>query len=507
MPVISVRKGHYLRTTDAQVRLLMKEYRKTGKKGVSAVRAGMCRNTGSKYLKLGKLPSELKEPRTWRTRPDAFEEYWPEISERLQNAPELEAKALFEYLLSRYPDQLNPGQLRTFQRRLKQWRAKEGPEREVFFSQEHRPGEAMQTDFTWGSKLGVIIGGEPFTHMLCHTVLPYSNWEWATICRSESLAALKRGVQAAVFRLGRVPRYHQTDNSTAATHNLTESMRTFNEEYVRFMEELDMEPRTIAPGAKEQNGDVEALNGALKRRLKQHLLLRGSSNFESVQEYEQWLGEVLDKANRLKTKRLHNEMEVMKPLRIDRLPEFTEMQVRVTSHSTISVKKNVYSVPSRLIGEMVKVRIYDDRLEIFYADTLQFNVERLLGRGGHRINYRHIIWSLVRKPRAFRLFKYREDLFPSMVFRKAYDTLCQTHDEHKAALAYLRILHLAASTMETEVEAALSLVLENSSPITLENVKDLMDVDSRPALPEMDAFEVDLSGYDALLPMNREVVL
>ena len=485
----------------------MKEYVKTGKKEQSALRAGMSRNTGSKYLKLGKLPSELKQPRTWRTRPDAFEEDWPEISERLRDAPELEGKALFEDLLSRYPERYDPGQLRTFQRRLKQWRATEGPDRVVFFPQEHRPGEAMQTDFTWGNKLGATIGGEPFEHMFCHVVLPYSNWEWATICRSESLAALKRGVQAAVFRLGRVARYHQTDNSTAATHNLSEGMRVFNEEYVRFIEELGMEPRTITPGAKEQNGDIEALNGALKRRLKQHLLLRGSSDFESVQEYEQWLAEALDKANRMKTKRLHHEMEVMKPLRGDRLPEFTETQVRVTSHSTISVKKNVYSVPSRLIGEMVKVRIYDDRLEVFYADTLQLSVERLLGRGGHRINYRHIIWSLVRKPGAFRLLKYQEDLFPSIVFRKAYDALCQAHDERKAALAYLRILHLAASTMETEVEAALHLVMEEGSPITMENVKDLMDLDSRPAPPQMDAFEVDLSGYDALLPMNREVAL
>jgi hypothetical protein len=219
------------------------------------------------------------------------------------------------------------------------------------------------------------------------------------------------------------------------------------------------------------------------------------------------LAEVLDKANRVKNKRLQQEMEVMKPVRVDRLPEFTEIQVRVTSHSTISVKNNIYSVPSRLIGEMVKVRVYDDRLEVFYAGKHQFSVDRLLGKGGHRINYRHIIWSLVRKPGAFRLFKYREDLFPSMIFRKAYDALCKAHDERKAALAYLRILHLAASTMETEVEVALHLVMEDGLPITMENVKDLVDVDTQPAPPQMDAFEVDLSGYDALLPMNKEAAL
>jgi transposase len=489
------------------VRKLMKEYSKTGKTGESALRAGMSRNTASKYLKLGKLPSEMKSRRKWRTREDPFEGDWAEIWARLRDAPELEGKALFEDILGKNPERYHPGQLRTFQRRMKEWRAKSGPDREVFFPQEHRPGEAMQTDFTWGNKLGVTIGGEAFGHKLCHVVLPYSNWEWATVCRSESLCALKSGVQAAVFRLGRVARYHQTDNSTAATHNLTEGMRGFNEEYVRFMAELGMEPRTTAPGAKEQNGDVEALNGALKRRIRQHLLLRGSGDFGSVREYEEWLTEVLEKANRLKTKKLQQEMEVMKAVQIEPLPEYTETEVRVSSHSTISVKNNVYSVPSRLIGEKVKMRIYDERLEVFYGGALELSVDRLLGRGGHRINYRHIIWSLVRKPGAFSRFRYREDLFPSMIFRKTYDALSKSYDERKAALAYLRILHLAASTMETEVEAALQLVMEEGKPITVETVKSLMDVGAQPSAPTRPAFEVDLSGYDVLLPMNREAAL
>jgi transposase len=483
----------------------MKEYTKTGKKGASGLRAGMSRNTAAKYLKLGKLPSELKQPRSWRTRPDPFEDDWPEIHQRLQDAPELEGKALFEDLLSRYPDRYHPGQVRTFQRRLKEWRAKEGPEREVFFPQEHRPGEAVQTDFTWGNRLGVTVGGEPLAHLLCHVVLPYSNWQWATVCRSESLGALKRGVQEALFRLGRVPVYHQTDNSTAATHDLAGGLRAFNEEYLDFIHGLGMEPRTIFPGAKEQNGDVEALNGALKRRLKQHLLLRGLRDFESVRAYEMWLGEALEKANRGRTKRFMQEMEVMKPLTVERLPEFKEIQARVTSHSTVTVKNNIYSVPSRLIGEMVRVRIYDDRLEILYRGTLELIVERLTGRGGHRINYRHIIWSLVRKPGAFRLFKFREDLYPSPIFRKAYDALCRLHDERKAAVAYLRILHLAASTLETEVEAALQLVMETGLPVTMESVKALLDSSKYEGRPEMEAFEVDLACYDALLPENLEV--
>ena len=186
----------------------MKEYRKSGKIGASGLKAGLSRNTASKYIKADKLPSELKEPRRWRTRVDPFQDHWPEVEQRLREAPELEAKSLFEDLVSRYPDRYDEGQLRTFQRRVKQWRAEKGPDREVFFAQEHRPGEAMQTDFTWCNSLGITIGEEPFPHMLCHPILPYSNWEWVTVCRSESLSALKRGVQEALFHLGRVPEYH-----------------------------------------------------------------------------------------------------------------------------------------------------------------------------------------------------------------------------------------------------------------------------------------------------------
>jgi transposase InsO family protein len=497
--------GHLVQTTDAQVRKLMKEYKKTGKVGESALRSGMSRNTAAKYLKLGKLPSELKSARTWRTRLDPFEGDWPEIVQRLRDAPELEAKALFEDLLERYPDRYHPGHLRTFQRRLKHWRASEGPERTVFFAQEHRAGEAFQTDFTWATKLGITIGGEPFVHMLCHVVLPYSNWEWVTVCRSESLAALKRGLQEAVFHLGKVPTYQQTDNSGAATHNLTSGKRVFNDDYLEFIRHLGMEPRTIAVGEKNQNGDVEALHGALKRRLAQHLMLRASNDFESVQEYEAWLGLVIEKANRLRRRRLNEELTAMRPVTADRAPEFTEIDIRVTARSTIHVKHNAYSVPSRLIGEMVRVRIYDDRVEVYYGGKHQLTVERLLGRGGHRINYRHIIWSLVRKPGAFRLFKYREDLFPTLTFRKAYDALCKREGDRRGSLEYLRILHLAASTTESEVEAAVELVLEESTLCRMEQIKALVDSSAGLEPPKMVPPSVDLSCYDALLYSPQEV--
>lgn len=139
---------------------------------------------------------------------------------QLAAAPDLEALTIFDTLLERFPGRYEPGQLRTLQRRVKAWRATSGPEKRAFFAQNHRPGEAAQTDFTWASELGVTVAGEVFAHMLCVFMLPFSNWMWATVCMSESMAALRRGVQEAVFRLGRVPVFHQTDNSTAATHRI-----------------------------------------------------------------------------------------------------------------------------------------------------------------------------------------------------------------------------------------------------------------------------------------------
>ena len=132
------------------------------------MRAGMDRGTARKYLAAAELPSQMGGQRHWRTRKDPFEQDWADIAAKLKEAPELEAKILFADLMQREPGRYKPGQLRTFQRRVQHWRATEGPDVEVFFPQVHRPGEAMQTDFTSGNKLGITIQGEPFDHLLCH---------------------------------------------------------------------------------------------------------------------------------------------------------------------------------------------------------------------------------------------------------------------------------------------------------------------------------------------------
>lgn len=488
-----------LRTTDLQVRRLREEMTKHGKIGKAAMRADMCENTARKYHREEKLPSEMQAPRTWRTRKDSFEEDWDKIREILGDVPGLEAKILFQDLLRRKPGSYQEGQLRTFQRKVKQWRAAEGPQKEVFFAQAHRPGEAMQTDFTWGTELSVTIGGEPFPHMLCHSTLPYSNWSSATACRSESMAGLKRGVQTGLFRLGRVPQWHQTDNSTAATHNIPSGKRDFNPEYVDFVEHFGMKPRTIGIGKKEQNGTIEALNGSLKRMLEQLFKLRGTRDFESVSDYEAWLWDVMQQANHTRSKRVIADLAAMRPLSVSKVPEYREEKHPVSCWSTIRVKNNGYSVPSRLIGEDVRVRIYDDRIEIYYGQAHQLTVDRLLGEGGTQIDYRHVIWSLVRKPGAFERYRYREELFPSLVFRRAYDALVEGCDSvRKADIEYLRVLHLAASTMESDVELALDLLGEEGRLPKSAAVKALVSPE-RAEIPELPKPVVELKEYDELL--------
>ena len=177
----------------------------------------------------------------------------------------------------------------------------------------------------------------------------------------------------------------------------------------------------------------------------------------------------------------------------------SEVDARVSSWSTFSIKKNVYSVPSRLIGEKLRVRVYEGRIDVYYGGKMQITTPRLLGRGGHRINYRHVIWSLVKKPGAFRLYRYREDLFPSLVFRRAYDTLRGQLEENKADKEYVRILHLAASTMEADVEAALELLLEAGALISAEVVKGMVTDSDTLAAVGMAAPTVDLLIYDNLL--------
>ncbi|MEA2014625.1 MAG: IS21 family transposase [Thermodesulfobacteriota bacterium] len=488
-------------TTDRKVRKLMQEYQKRHNISSSVIRADMDRKTARKYIRAGKLPSQMRVERTWRTRPDPFMEHWAEAAEMLEMTPELEGKILFEWLCERHPGKYQEGQLRSFQRRVRDWRALHGPDKEVFFPQVHERGKRMTTDFTRMNSLGITINGEKFDHLLCHCVLTYSNWEWATICHSESMLAIRSGVQESLFRLGRVPREHWTDHSSAATHEPGKAAdtekRVFNREYSNLMEHFGMCPMTIQVDAPHENGDVESLHGVLKRRIEQYLLLRGSRDFGSVKEYQTFLEWVLEKANTRRVRRLEEEMGRMRQLNVSRLSLYKSYCCTVHSSSTITADRSIYSVPSRLRGEKVDVKRYEDHIEVFYKNTLQLKASVAHNRR-HCINYRHLIGWLVRKPGAFSNYRFREDLFPSDIFRWAWEQLSEAVSERTATREFLQILHHAAFTMQSDVENALR-ELKNSRQVPrLDKVLELCKPEE-PQLPELRPLPVDLKNYNKLL--------
>ncbi len=491
-----------MHVTDRQVRKLFMEHQKCGQIGMAAMKAGMNRDTAAAYIHSGQLPSDQVADRDWRTRPDPFTAHWAVAEAMLVAAPELEAKALFEWLCDQHPGVYHEGQVRTFQRHVHQWRALRGPEKEVYFPQIHHPGIRMETDFTCMNALAVTIGGARFDHLLCHSVLTYSNWEWGTICHSESLLALRNGLQRTLVQLGHVPAQQWTDHSTAATHELggdERGERGFNRGYLDVMDHFGIQPHTINRAEPHENGDIESANGAFKRRVTQYLLLRGHRDFMDPTVYRLFLEGVMHKANDRRRPRLAEELAVMRPLEVALLPDYVEEQAGVGRWSTIQVDRRTYSVPSRLIGETVRVRRYEERLDVYVGGALQVSMPRLTGTHTHAINYRHIIEWLVRKPGAFAQYRFREDLFPSLVFRRAYDRLCAVCSQRTADVEYLRILRQAARTMECTVEAVLVDLERRQVAPRWATLMEFWPLPSPAAMPALSPLVVELAEYDQLL--------
>ncbi len=489
--------------TAQQLRLLMKSYERTGSVEKASARADMCRQTGAKYLRAPSPEGDgCAADRHWRTRKDPFQEVWSIAKEMLKNADDLEAKTIFDWLCHKHPESMQECQLRTFQRRVRHWRATSGPEKEVFFPQEVKPGRRMSVDFTRMNSLGITINGEFFPHLLCQSVLSYSNWQWATVCFSESFQALRAGIQTALFRMGRVPREIWTDNSTSATHNPAvgeDGKRQFNQRYLDLTGHFGMEPHTISVGKGHENGDVESANGHLKRRIKQHLLLRGSRDFGSRREYEIFLTGIFNAANNLRRERLGKELDVMPELKSSRLAEWDEERARVRKWSVVSVARNIYSVPSRLIGEEVVARIYEDRVRVYFKNELQLDAPRLRGQGNMRVDYRHVIRSLVSKPGAFRDYRYKSEMFPTLNFRRTYDLLRENCTSRTADMEYLRILKLSADTLEGSVDAVLKQLLAENTVARWTTVEEFLPSFRNDAPPALNIGKLELSDYDNLL--------
>jgi hypothetical protein len=467
----------------------------------AAAAAGMSVRTAQEWA-VGPAPSATKVARDWRTRPDPFAAIWlTEIEPLLKSDTKgvLEAKFVLATLHAKAPDRFHPGQVRTLQRRFRDWRALHGPDPEVYFQQVALPGREAAIDFTHAGELGVTINGVSFPHLLFEFVLSYSGWTWTSLAFGETFEALVAGLQGALWALGAVPAVLRSDNLSAATHELKRSSgRDLTVRFGAVLDHYGLKSSRITPGHAHENGVVEQANGRVKALLAQALLLRGHADFDDQVAYEQFVQDVVDVwRNRAAALRLLEERLQLRPLPAAPIPSYTSYPAKVRCWSTIRVAHRTYSVPARLMGHTVDARVYADVVEVRYRNQVVQTMPRLRKEDAHKIDYRHVIGWLVRKPGAFARYRYREDLFPSVTFRRAYDRLLATHGE-RADVEYLRILKLAATSGEPRVTETVKGLLDQSTPFDYVSVEAHI-APRTPSIPVIHIPRPDLHVYDALL--------
>ena len=380
--------------TDQQVALLRQRQMEGKKQQTAAAMAGMSERSARKW-QCGPLPSETKTERRWRTRPDPFDGVWEEeILPLLQGeaAGRLRATTIIEWLEEKFPGRFSASQLRTLQRRLQDWRALNGPDQEVYFPQEHPPGREAQLDFTHYNSLGVTIGGRRYRHLLFQLVLSHSGWRHAEVVAGETFVALKQGLQNALWKLGGAPQVIRSDNSSALTHEIKRSRgRALNDNYAELLEHYGLEATLINSGESHENGVAEQAHYRLKDALDQALMLRGSRDFDSAESYNGFVRKVVERRNRLVQGKLEQERPLLQCLPPAPVPEYVNHQARVRKWSTIQAAGRTYTVPSRLIGKEVQIRLYAERLEVYYKGHLVERMERVRGEREANVNYRHVI--------------------------------------------------------------------------------------------------------------------
>jgi len=507
--------GKYI--TQQQVRLYM-SHKKQGEAQASAsAKAGVSERTGRR-IEAGQVKPWEKEGRLWRTRKDPFAGVWDsEVLPLLEKQPRLNATTLFEDLQDRHPGRYPNGRKRTFQRRVKAWKALHGPDKEVMFRQAQEPGRQGLSDFTQLKTVVVTIEGEPLAHRLYHFRLAFSGWSHLkVVLGGESYTALAEGLQEALWRLGGAPREHRSDSLSAAYKNLTAGeQEDLTERYEALCKHYGMTPTRNNRGLGHENGAVESPHGHIKRRIEQALLLRESSDFESVDAYRVWLDGLVRRFNRRCGEALEVERAQLTALPPRRTTDFTEQVVPVTTSSTIEVKRVLYTVPARLIGERLRLHIFDDRIEGYIGSVRAVTLPRVYAVSHERrarcIDYRHVIAQLARKPQAFRYSQLRDDLLPNAAYRRIWVELDARLEPRAACKRIVGILALAA---RADCEQPLGVYLlrrldagEVPSLLDLERRFEPKAEESNPdELLSRGSFQHPLALYDALLsPSATEV--
>ncbi len=476
----------------------------------AAAAAGISERSARRIDKDPRFPSQKKQPRSWRTRLDPLETIWPRVLDMLK-IPGIMAVTIFEDLQDELGVEALPdGVRRTLERRIAKWRALHGADKEIFFPQRHDPGRQALSDFTVADSLDVTIAGEPLPHRLYHFRLAFSGWEHAqVILRGESFSAVAEGMQDALWMLGGVPAEHRTDSLSAAFKNLDrDAQRDFTKRYDELCRHYDMRATRNNPGVANENGSIEAANNHIKIRLDQRLRRRESRDFASLEAYRAFVAGICNRYNARRATRVAIERVTLKPLPKRRTTDFATVTARVTRNSTISVDKTVYSVPSRLIGRMIEVHLFDDRLECFLGAAPVMRMPRVRAdrKRAHAIDYHHLIGSLRRKPQALRYLVYQEALFPSAPYARAWAALDAGLPPRQACRAMVGLLVLAASNAacETALAARLDTILDAGA------LPDLVELKTAFATMPPQSRDIvipppNLDDYNRLLPLTYEV--
>ena len=490
------------RIGDHQVGIYKKQRTKLSQEAAAA-KVGISERSARRLESLTALPSQ-REARTWRTRMDPLEAIWQsEIVPMLEATPALTAMTLMEEMQRRYPGKYEDSLLRTLQRRVRTWNASFGQEREVFFAQEHPPGRLGLSDFTHASVMRVTVGSVALPHMLYQFALAYSGWRYVEIVLGgESFVALSSGIQNAVWMMGGVPEEHRTDSLAAAYNNRAEH-ELLTRRYEALCNHYGMRPSRNNLGVSHENGSIESRQGTLKRTLEQALLLRGHRDFADMEAYRRFVAEVFGRLNARVARKFNEERGFLKALPVRRSSDYEEVDVGVTKFSTLSVKKVLYTVPSRLVGHRLKVRVYSERLECWLGNVCVLELRRgqpdATGRRGRVVDYRHLLPALKRKPGALARSALRDDLFPRTEYRQMWAQLKDRLPEAAACRLMVGLLDLAGNGgCEAELAQRLALLLDAGELPDLAQLQTALA--PRPAeCPTVAVVLPSLASYDTLL--------
>ena len=478
--------------------------RKTHDTTIAAAKAGLSRATAFRIDADLRLPSQKAAPRT-RRRPDPLAGIFEvDVVPILKAAPGIRTVSIMAELRRRHPD-MNPNIRRTLERRITHWRAEHGPERDVMFRQEHQPGRMGLSDFTDTSALNITVAGVVLEHRLYHFRLAFSGFVHAhVLLGGESFVALAEGLQNALWALGGVPQEHRSDSLSAAFRNLDKAaMDDLTQRYQGLMAHYAMTPSRNNPGVAHENGSIESPHGHLKSALEDALLLRGSTDFDDLGAYRRFVDLIIGRQNAHNRKRIELEMPRLGKLPKRRTADFEEKTVTVTRSGGFMLNRVFYTAPSRLIGHRLRVKLYDDRLECFLGSTAMMSVRRgqpaSESKGGHVVDYRHVIHALRKKPMALLNLVYRDQLFPHQAYARAFEALLAAVGDRGACKTMVELLALAHDrACEAELADALAVDMDAGQLPDMAFLRAYFGP-SPAAAPLITVDEVPLAAYDELV--------